>query len=82
MSDETRHALDDAIRAHVLDEYGDPRIVTDYAVLTASQGLDDAVTSYFYACRVGMPAHTLTGLIAHFLRTFERLQAGEETSDD
>lgn len=82
MSDETRDALDAAIRAHVLDEYDEPQIVTDYAVLVASQGLDDSVTSYFYACRIGMPAHALTGLVAHFLRTFERQHDDDEEDTD
>ena len=82
MSDETRAALDGAIRAHVLDEYGEPRVVTDYAVLVASQGFDDSTTGYFYACPVGMAAHVLTGLVGHFQRTFEQLHHVDEDSDD
>lgn len=80
MSDQTKAALDEAIRAHVLDEYNDPRIVTDYVVLIASQGLDDAVTGYSYACPVGMAAHVLTGLIGHFQQRFQYLHRSEEQS--
>lgn len=77
MSAKTKTALDEAIRAHILDEYDAPRIVTDYAVLCANQGLDADTTGYFYTCSPGMPPHTLTGLVGHFLRRFQHTHTHE-----
>lgn len=75
MSDETRRALDEAIRAHVAAEYDDPTIVTDYVVLTAVQSIDADSTRYFYEVREGMSWHVLIGLIRWFLSKFERGRA-------
>ena len=85
MSQDTRDAVEEAIRAHIADEYDDPRIVTDWVVLIANQGLDDDTTGYFYISRIGMPAHTFTGLIRHHLRVFEHqhvVQATEGNDDE
>ena len=82
MSDETHQAVEEAIRAHIADEYDEPRVVTDWVILSANQGLDDNSTGYFYIVRPGMSAHVLTGLIGHFLRKFEHQHVTEEQEDD
>lgn len=81
MSDQTYDALEEAIRAHIADEYDEPRIVTDWVVLVANQGLDDTVTGYHYTVPRHIAAHTLTGLIGHFLRRFEHAHATEGLDD-
>lgn len=85
MSEDTRRAVEEAIRAHLADEADEPVIVTDWTVLTAYQGMDDDTTGYFYIARIGMAAHTFTGLIRHHLRVFEYqhlMQATEEEGDE
>lgn len=72
MSDETRAAMEDAIRAHIADENDEPRVVTDWIALVAHEGADPGSTGYYYALRQGMAAHQTTGLLAHFLRYIER----------
>lgn len=76
MSAETRAAVEDAIRAHVADESDDPRVVVDWVVLTSDSGADMDSTGYYYACRDGMPWHSLTGLLSHFLRRLEHDSMG------
>lgn len=83
MSEDTRRAVEEAIRTHLADETDEPVIVTDWTVLTAYQGMDDDVTGYFYIARIGMAAHTFTGLIRHHLRVFEyRHLIGAVKDDD
>jgi len=83
MSADTYRAVEDAIRAHIADRYNEPRVVTDWVVLSANQGLDSGSTGYFYITPRGISAHVLTGLIGHFLRNFEHRHIAEaEDGDD
>lgn len=70
MSEATKADLEAAIRAHIASEYDEPRVLTDWVMLSANQGLDDSVTGYAYSCSL-MSAHVLTGLIGHFLHKFK-----------
>lgn len=77
MSKATHAAVEEAVRAHMADEYDDPRLLTDWVVLIANQGLETTHTGYFYISPVGTSAHVLTGLIAHFLNDFRYKHALE-----
>jgi hypothetical protein len=82
MSDETRRAVEDAIRAHVSDGYDEPRVVTDWVVLSANQGLNDDSNGYCFVTPMGMSAHVLTGLVAHFLDNFRADHVRQAQDDD
>ena len=62
MSEATKEAIEDAIRAHVADEGGEALVITDWYVITAAIGVDDEETHYFHV-QSGGPWHTITGLV-------------------
>ena len=62
MSDETKAALEDALRAHVADESDYP-LTTDWYIIAASVGEDPWLTDYVHVCS-DTPLHSLMGLVS------------------
>ncbi len=71
MSAETKKLLDDAIAAHVADEYEDTgMIVTGYTLIASCstiEDFDDEVTRYLTEYADGQPFHVGLGLIHRHL---------------
>lgn len=63
MSDATKEAVEEAIRAHVADEAdGEPRILTDWYVIAAAVGVD-ADETHFLHINSNAAWHVLLGLV-------------------
>lgn len=66
MSEATKDALDDAIRAHIADEC-DGRLCVGWLIITASMNGDDMAdskTHYFSEASDNLPMHSTLGLAA------------------
>jgi hypothetical protein len=61
VSEATRDAVEEAIRAHIADEADGPRVLTDWYVIAAAVGDDDELTHYEHIT-TDAPWHVLTGL--------------------
>ena len=62
MSEVTKQVIDEAIRAHVTDESGEPRIVTEWYVISAAVSTEAGETHYQHVVS-DSPWHSLTGLV-------------------
>lgn len=62
VSDETKAAFEDALRAHVADEQPDFPLLADYYTICASVGGDASKTGYLHV-RSDSAAYALMGLV-------------------
>jgi len=77
MSDATWAAVRDAIQAHVNDEWGDSRILTDWVVMAASFGIEPNLTSYDYIVSDDTPKHNVMGLCHMLVDTYGHRDLGD-----
>ena len=78
MSAETKAALEDALRAHVIDE-GEGSYLTDWVILAAGAVADDPdATMYISECSAG-PIHHRIGLARYLVLKYdEQLMADDD----
>lgn len=78
MSEATKAAVEDAIRAHVNDESGEPMVITDWYVVLAAASLDADETHYWHMSS-DAPWHVLTGLVH---RAWMRMKSWTDIGED
>jgi hypothetical protein len=75
VSEQTKAALEEAIRAHVADEAeGEPRVVTEWYVVTAAVGVEAHETHYLHVVSEAS-WHALLGLVH---RAWKRMSSWED----
>lgn len=62
MSDVTRQAVEDAIRAHLADEYDEPWLITHWYAIVAASDVDMERTNYVHVAS-DAPLHVSLGLV-------------------
>lgn len=77
MSDQTRRAVDDAIRAHAADEWGED-LVVDWTVVVGTIDHDDLTGVGMIHSREKMPGYIAKGLLVDAL---DDIRAGSYDTD-
>lgn len=82
MSEATKAAIDEAIRAHVAEEAaGELRVVTEWYVVIAAQGADPDETHYLHVA-TDTPWHALLGLVHRAWRRMSSWTDDDMDQDD